>query len=83
MTGTDNFPPAGGARDVRGGNILRGLNRILPLGRKYHPLIRALNGRHGLLATSFDQYRLLQPAAWSKAVTSQLFSGDEVIPEFA
>jgi FkbM family methyltransferase len=82
MTGTDNFPPEGGARDVRGGNFLHGLNRILPLGRKYHPLLRALNGRRGLLATPFDQFRLLQPAAWSKAVTSQLLSGVEIAPEF-
>ena len=82
MTGTDNFPPAGGVRNVRGGEFLRGLNRILPLGRKYHPLLRALNGRHGLLATPFDQFRLLQPAAWSKAVISQLLSGVEIAPEF-
>ena len=82
MTGTDNFPPPGDARNVRGGEFLRGLNRILPLGRKYHPLLRALNGRRGLLATPFGQFRLLQPAAWSKAVASQLLSGVEIAPEF-
>ena len=82
MTGTDNFPPPADARNVRGGEFLRGLNRILPLGRKYHPLLRALNGRRGLLSTPFGQFRLLQPAAWSKAVTSQLLSGVEIAPEF-
>jgi len=82
MTGADNFQLPGEARDVRGEKFLRGLNRILPLGRKYHPLLRALNGRRGLLATPFDQFRLLQPAAWSKAVTSQLLSGVEIAPEF-
>jgi FkbM family methyltransferase len=82
MTRADNPLPPGDARGVRGGKFLRGLNRILPLGRKYHPLLRALNGRHGLLATPFDKFGLLQPAAWSKAVTSQLFSGIEIAPEF-
>ncbi|MGB7769079.1 MAG: FkbM family methyltransferase [Verrucomicrobiia bacterium] len=82
MTDANGTLPASEARDVRGGGFLRGLNRILPLGRKYHPLLRALNGRRGLLATPFDRYRLLQPAAWSKAVTSQLLSGVEIASEF-
>ena len=82
MTDANGTLPFSQARDVRGGGFLRGLNRILPLGRKYHPLLCALNGRHGLLATPFDRYRLLQPAAWSKAVTSQLLSGVEIAPEF-
>jgi FkbM family methyltransferase len=82
MTDANGTLPPSEARNVRGGGFLRGLNRILPLGRKYHPLLRALNGRHGLLATPFDQYRLLQPAAWSKAVTSQLLSGVKIAPEF-
>jgi FkbM family methyltransferase len=82
MTDANGTLPFSQARDVRGGGFLRGLNRILPLGRKYHPLLCALNGRHGLLATPFDRYRLLQPAAWSKAVTSQLLSGIEIAPEF-
>jgi len=82
MTRADNPLPPGGARSVRGEKFLRGLNRILPLGRKYHPLLRALNGRRGLLATPFDRYRLLQPAAWTKSVTTQLLSGVEIAPEF-
>lgn len=82
MTDANEFLPSCKVRDVRGGNFLRSLNRVLPLGRKYHPLLQALNGRRGLLATPFDQYRLLQPAAWSKAVTSQLLSGVEIAPEF-
>jgi len=83
MTDADKPLPSCEARDVRGGKFLRGLNRILPLGRKYHPLIRALNGRRGLLAIPLDKYRVLQPAAWTKSITTQFLSGDEVVPEFS
>lgn len=45
-------------------------------------MLGALNGRHGLLALPFGQYHLLQPAAWTKSVTSQLLSGTDVALEF-
>jgi len=83
MTDANEPFPFCEARDVRGGKFLRGLNRILPLGRKYHPLIRALNGRHGLLAVPLDKYRILQPASWTKSITTQFLSGGEVVPEFS
>jgi FkbM family methyltransferase len=83
MTGEDNPLPSGGVREVRGGQFLRGINQFLPLGRKYHPLIRALNGRRGLLAIPLENYRIIQPAAWTKPITSQLLSGGEVVPEFS
>jgi len=69
-------------RTLRGEKLLRGLHRILPLGRKYHPLFSVLNGRRGLLAIPFDQCRLVQPASWAKQITNQLLSGVDVVPEF-
>jgi len=83
MSQTNNSLLLDGVREVRGGEFLRGLNRVLPMGRKYHPLVRLLNGRRGLLAVPFDKYRILQPAAWTKPVTTQLLSGDAVVPEFS
>jgi len=70
-------------RAVRGEKLLRGLHRILPLGRKYHPLLSALNGRRGLLTIPFDQCRLVQPTAWAKQITNQLLNGVDVVPEFS
>jgi len=69
-------------RTIRGEKLLRGLHRILPLGRKYHPLLSAMNGRHGLLEIPFDQCRLVQPTAWAKQITHQLLNGVDVVPEF-
>ena len=69
-------------RPLRGERLLRGLHRILPLGRKYHPLLSAMNGRHGLLAIPFDKSRLVQPAAWAKQITNQLLGGMDFVPEF-
>ncbi len=77
----DFFPPAN-VRPVRGAGLLRGLNRLLPLGRKYHPLLRLLNGRHGLLLMSFGQYQVIEPATWSKAVATQLVTGTDMVAEF-
>src|SRR2546429_1475415 len=70
-------------RAIRGEKLLRGLHRILPLGRKYHPLLSAMNGRSGLLAIPFDQCRLVQPTAWAKQITNQLLNGVDVVPEFS
>jgi len=83
MTDANEPLPPCEVRDVRGGQFLRGLNRILPLGRKYHPVIRALNGRRGLLAVPLDKYRILQPAAWTKSITTQFLTGGDVVPEFS
>src|SRR2546429_1392167 len=70
-------------RAIRGEKLLRGLHRILPLGRKYHPLLSAMNGRSGLLAIPFDQCLLVQPTAWAKQITNQLLNGVDVVPEFS
>jgi FkbM family methyltransferase len=69
-------------RPLRGATLLRGLHWILPLGRKYHPLLSALNGRRGLLAIPFDHGRLVQPALWAKQIAHQLLNGVGVVPEF-
>ena len=67
---------------IRGEKLLRRLHQILPLGRKYHPLLSVLNGRHGLLAIPFDNCHLVQPTIWAKQITNQLLSGVDVVPEF-
>src|SRR5438094_4898457 len=69
-------------RAIRGEKLLRRLHRVLPLGRKYHPLLSVLNGRHGLLAIPFDNWHLVQPASWAEQITNQLLSGIDVVPEF-
>ncbi|HXT41000.1 MAG TPA: FkbM family methyltransferase [Candidatus Angelobacter sp.] len=70
------------ARIIRGERLLRGLHGFLPLGRKYHPLLSAMNGRRGLLAIPFNQCQLIQPASWAKQITNQLLNGVDVVPEF-
>lgn len=70
------------ARMIRGERLLRVLHGFLPLGRKYHPLLSAMNGRRGLLAIPFNQCRLIQPASWAKQITNQLLNGVDVVPEF-
>jgi FkbM family methyltransferase len=77
-----NSLPRDEVRLVRGEKLVGGLNRLLPLGRKYHPLVQFLNGKHGLLAIRFDKYRVLQPAAWPKSVTTLLLSNTAGLPEF-
>ena len=62
---------------------MHGLNRLIPLGRQYHPLLAALNPRTGLLAVPFGPHLLLQPAAWRKQVASIFLTGADIIPEFA
>lgn len=67
---------------VRGAAVIRFLNGLLPLGKRYHPLLSMMNTRHGLLTVPFGPYRLVQPAAWRKQLTDYLLSGDDTVPEF-
>ena len=69
-------------RPLRGEALLRGLHRILPLGRKYHPLLSAMNGRAGWMAVPFGGFHVVQPACWAKQITHQLLNGVDVVPEF-
>jgi FkbM family methyltransferase len=74
--------PRNEIRHIRGGGMVRALNRFLPLGRKYHPLLRLLNGRHGLLLVPFDKYHVIEPAAWSKAIATHLVMNTDTVAEF-
>ena len=67
-------------RSERGEQLLRGLNRVLPLGRIFHPLVRAPNGQHGFPAVPLDKYRVIKPAARTKSITTQLLT--HVVPDF-
>lgn len=68
---------------VRGAALLRGLHRVVPLGRKYHPLLGLMNPSHGLLSIPFERNRVIQPAAWRKQTATLLLMGRGMIPEFS
>ncbi len=82
MTGPSETFPQTKVRPIRGEKFLGGLNRFLPLGRKYHRLLRLLNGQRGLLAIPFGPYHVLKPAAWTKSITTQLLLGADMAAEF-
>jgi FkbM family methyltransferase len=72
------------AHPARGEALLRGLHRVLPLGRKYHPLFSLLNERQGLISVPFDHKHVVSsPAGWAKHLTELLLLGMDVIPEFS
>lgn len=75
--------PPGPVRAVCGAELLRRLQRLMPLGRRYHPIYSLLNPGRGLVEIPFGRYQLLQPAAWRKQVTDYVLRGPEVAPEFA
>jgi FkbM family methyltransferase len=68
-------------RPLNGTGLLRTLHGLVPLGRKYHPLLSLLNGRHGLAALPFGGAELVHPLAWSKAATGLLLAGEGYVPE--
>ena len=70
-------------RPLRGEFFLRRLHRVLPLGRKYHPLVSLFNKSDGFVEIPFDIYKLVYPAAWRKSLTNLLLVGTDVIPEFS
>ncbi len=69
-------------RPMRGESLLRRLHRIIPLGRKYHPLISLLNPAEGYVEVVFDRCKLAYPLAWRKSLATHLLLGMDVIPEF-
>jgi FkbM family methyltransferase len=82
MSAVMNPPGPGAVRPVRGEKLLRGLHRLLPLGREYGALFGLLNSRHDLVAVPFAGYHLVYPALWRKAAVTQLLVGVDVVPEF-
>ena len=68
-------------RPLRGAGLLRTLHAVLPLGRKYHPLLGLLNGRSGLAALPFAGRHLVHPLAWGKSATGLLLAGEAYVPE--
>ena len=81
MTTLSETLPRNEVRALRGADFVRGMNRLLPLGRKYCSLIRVLNGSDGLAAVPFGPYSLILPAAWTKSLTQLLLSRG-VVAEF-
>ena len=67
---------------MRGVRLLRALQKVLPLGRRYHPLVSILNPSHGLFSIPFEGCSLVHPASWRKYATAFLLAGRAVVPEF-
>ena len=72
----------GAVRPLRGVGLLRQLHSLLPLGRKYHPLLAFWNSRHGLVAIPFANGHLVHPAAWRKYIAAFLLASEQTVPEF-
>lgn len=69
-------------RPLRGAGLLRALHGVVPLGRKYHPLVSLFNSRHGLRTIPFGPYQLVQPAGWRKQQANLLLLQQDIVPEF-
>ena len=59
---------------LRGERLLKELNRVLPLGRHYHPIFSSLNAQDGLISIPFAGMKVLVPAIWRKFATQLLLS---------
>ncbi len=77
MSASESLP----VRPLSGHGLLRGLHGILPLGRKYHPLLSLLNGKNGLVGIPFAGSELVHPLAWGKSATGLLLAGEDYVPE--
>src|SRR5207344_2306382 len=63
-------PPAASTspliRPLGGVGLLRSVNRVLPIGRKLHPLLGVLNPSTGLVGIPFEGREVVHPIAWRK-----------------
>ena len=82
MNSTSGITPECEVNKLRGVKFLRGLHRILPLGRKLHPLMSFLNPQRGMLLVPFGLYEMHLPAAWRKPITTTLLLQEDIAPEF-
>ena len=69
-------------RTLRGAGLVRALNFILRLNRKWHPLLSCLNNSRDLVRIPFAGAELVHPAAWRKELTAYLLAGENTVPEF-
>jgi len=66
---------------LQGAKLVRFLHSLIPLGRKYHPVLALLNKRQGLIAVPFDESYVITPALWSKQMANYLIHGVNFVPE--
>jgi FkbM family methyltransferase len=69
-------------RLIRGVWLWRALQRLVPLGRKYHPLLYLVNSSRGFFAIPYGRFHLVHPAAWRKYTAKFLLNGVHTNPEF-
>ena len=69
-------------RPLRGGGLVRLLNWILPLNRKWHPVLSCCNSGRDLVVFPFADAGLVIPAAWRKGLTAYFLAGVNTVPEF-
>lgn len=67
---------------LRGARCVRALHRVIPLGRKYHRLLRLLNGRAGFVAIPYEGWEAVLPKSWSKSYTEHLLSQGASVADF-
>jgi FkbM family methyltransferase len=72
------YPPI---RPLRGAGLLRAVNRVVPLGRKLHPLLALFNPPTGLVSVPFEGRDVVHPIAWRKPATALLLAGRHYVPE--
>jgi len=67
---------------VRGADLIRNVQRYLPLAKGHGYLLGLSNPANGLLSIPFENRELVQPAVWRKQAATYVLFGKDVVPEF-
>jgi FkbM family methyltransferase len=67
---------------LRGARWVSAMHRAVPLGRKYHRLLRMLNGRSGFVAIPYEGFEAILPKSWSKSYTEHFLSQGGSVADF-
>jgi hypothetical protein len=69
-------------KPIRGATLLRAVNRVLPLGRHLHWILRLFNRPDVLVEFPYVGYRFVLPGAWTKRITTDLLASEESHEDF-
>ncbi|MHC4934135.1 MAG: FkbM family methyltransferase [Planctomycetota bacterium] len=67
---------------IRGATLLRVVNRVLPLGRHWHWILRLCNRPGRLVEFRYVGYRFVLPSAWTKRITTYLLASEKHHEDF-